>query len=450
MADTKQYLDYAGLVEYDAKIKGLITKEDGTTLASAKNYADSLASNYDAAGSAASALTSAKAYADGKDAAIQAAQTAAETAQGAAEAAQTSANDGIRLAGVAQGDIDKLEAYVGEFTHATAKSVVEYIDAKTDGIATDTALTALTGRVTAAEGEIDAIQADYLKDADKQALATLINQEVQRAEKAEGDIIGRLEEVETFFETTEGETLNEALDTLVELQKYLDGEGKVADQMLLDIAANKAAIEKEVADRGTAISGVETAYKAADEAIDARLKAVEAELGDGEGSVAEQIAAAVAAEAKLRDDADKALDVKIGTAQSAADKAQGEVDALEGVVATLTETVGTKAAASDLTALAGRVTTAEGEIDALQADTHTHSNKGVIDNITAQLVSQWNEAYEKAHTHTNAEVLAGITSAKIAAWDAAESNAKSYTDGRIAEFTPIELSVIDGLFTATV
>ena len=67
----------------------------------------------------------------------------------------------------------------------------------------------------------------------------------------------------------------------------------------------------------------------------------------------------------------------------------------------LNEIAGTKASASDLTALTTRVSTAESEIDALQTDSHTHGNKTVLDGITAE---------------------------KVSAWDAAEQNAKDYTD----------------------
>ena len=62
--------------------------------------------------------------------------------------------------------------------------------------------------------------------------------------------------------------------------------------------------------------------------------------------------------------------------------------------------IGNYALASDLTTLAGRVS-------ALETDTHTHTNKSVLD---------------------------GITSEKVAAWDAAEANAKAYADGLAADY----------------
>ena len=105
------------------------------------------------------------------------------------------------------------------------------------------------------------------------------------------------------------------------------------------------------------------------------LMRLKKQLGDGEGSVADLIAAAVAAEKEEREaavteakNAAKAADDKAVAANNAAAEAdrkavvaQGEVDALE-------ETVATKAAQADLTALEGRVATAEGEIDTLQSE----------------------------------------------------------------------------------
>ena len=49
---TNKYLDYTGLQQYNTKIKEFITNSDSTTLQSAKEYADSLSSNYDPAGTA--------------------------------------------------------------------------------------------------------------------------------------------------------------------------------------------------------------------------------------------------------------------------------------------------------------------------------------------------------------------------------------------------------------
>lgn len=70
-------------------------------------------------------------------------------------AAYKEANDDAVEA--AQKTADDITGYVGTFTHDSAKTVIEYINAKTDGIATSSNLEALAGRVTANEQAISAI-----------------------------------------------------------------------------------------------------------------------------------------------------------------------------------------------------------------------------------------------------------------------------------------------------
>ena len=64
---------------------------------------------------------------------------------------------------------------------------------------------------------------------------------------------------------------------------------------------------------------------------------------------------------------------------------------------------------------------------------HTHSNKSVLDGITSGYVSNWNTAYNLSHSHSNKSVLDGISSSDVSHWDNAYSNAhwhsnKSYLD----------------------
>ena len=104
--------------------------------------------------------------------------------------------------------------------------------------------------------------------------------------------------------------------------------------------------------------------------------------------------------------------------------------------------------AQAITAVEGRVGTAEGKITALEGKSHEHANQDVIDGITAEQITAWNAAEGNAkvhaealnslmdgrvkvvegtsHEHSNKYVLDGITSAKVSAWDAAEGNAKAY------------------------
>lgn len=368
-----------------------------------------------------------------------------------------------------QGEVDTLEGLVGTLpADANVTNVVAYVDKKTAGIASDAALTELAGRVTTAEGEIDAIQADYLKAADKTALQNAIDAEASRAdaaekanaaaikvvaddylkaadktelsglisaeattaraaEKANADaikaiaddylvkadktalegkitaeaeraagveagIIERVEEVEAFFHLAEGEQLNDALDTLVEIQAYLNTEGAAADQMVLDIAANAKAIADEIARATKAEGDIETAYKAADEALDGRLDVLEAKF-TGEGSVAEQIAAAK----------QEAINTAAGDATSKANAAE----------------------AAAKTYADGLNTAMDTRVQAVEAAKHTHSNKDLLDTYT-QTEANLADAVAKKHDHTNKTVLDGITAEKVTAWDAAEGNAKAY------------------------
>ena len=441
----KKYLDLTGLGQYDAKIKALIDSKDAATLASAKAHAEGLASNYDASGAAATAEGNAKSYTDGKvselNQTIAGVKTTAE--KGVADAATAQA-----AADAAQGEVDALETLVGTLPEgSTVTNVVAYIDKKTEGIASEGAMTELSGRVTTVEGKVSTIEGDYLKAADKTELEGKITAEAEAREAADDAIDERLVEVEAFFKLAEGEQLDTALDTLKEIQTYITTEGAAADQMVLDIAANAKAIEDEVARATKAEGDIETAYKAADSAQVERIAALEAKF-TGEDSVADQIADAVAAEAQLREEGDATLQEAIDGAVADAAAAQGEVDALEEVVAELTETVGTKASQEGLTNAMNRIDSNHNRLQTLEAATHTHSNKEVLDGITAALVADWNDAVAKEHEHANKDVLDGITSTLVANWNAAEGNAKSYTDEKIAEFVAIQTSEIDALFTA--
>lgn len=54
------------------------------------------------------------------------------------------------------------------------------------------------------------------------------------------------------------------------------------------------------------------------------------------------------------------------------------------------------------------------------------------DNLSSALKEKVNAAAEGNHSHSNKTVLDGITADKVAAWDAAEQNAKDYVDGLVA------------------
>ena len=117
------------------------------------------ANAYDAAGSAQTAENKAKAYADGKDAAIAAAKKAGDDAQADVDALAgkvgtvSGSKTVVQMIADAQADVDALETKVG--TVSDGKTVVQMIaDAKADATYDDTAL---KGRVTATETAIDTL-----------------------------------------------------------------------------------------------------------------------------------------------------------------------------------------------------------------------------------------------------------------------------------------------------
>lgn len=179
------------------------------------------------------------------------------------------------------------------------------------------------------------------------------------------------------------------------------------------------------------------------------------------------------------------------------DAVVGEIPADgEGAAQTVRQYIDAKTAgiASDeaLSQLAERVETAEGEIDALQKDAHTHANATVLDGITAEKVTAWDGAQAaaektasdalataktelegkitaaqtaaekvandnnaamdtrmqavegKAHEHANKAELDKIAEGDVAKWNAAEQNAKDYADGKVASVAAGDASVAVG------
>lgn len=197
-------------------------------------------------------LKQAKDYADGKDAAIAEAKKAGDDAAAALETFKTENTN----AGTALNDkINNVDDKIG--TIPDGKTVAQAIeDAKTNATHDNTAL---AGRVTVIEG-------DYLKGADKT--------EVKNEIKTERDRLN------AFLNAAE--VGDAAVDTLKEIQNYISTHGTAADEMVKNIAANKAAIEAEAT----------TARAAEKKNADAITKLNGA--ADVEGSVSNKIASEIA------------------------------------------------------------------------------------------------------------------------------------------------------------
>lgn len=266
MAVTKKYVSLEKLTKYDELLKAKMATDDKSTLASAKAYADGLASNYESAGS----VNSAKTELQGK---IDAAQAAAEAAQS---------------------DVDALETYVGTIPtvegETAPKDVIAYIDKKTSGIATSDALSKLQTQVNTNKTDIATINGDYLKAGDKTTLEASIAAAKKAGDDAQADI-------DAFMSAADvGEA---AVDTLKEIQDYITNDGQAAATMTSNIKKNADAITALDAKVGaipegataTTIAGYideavgkeETRAKGIEGGFETRIAAIEGKFGEGEG-----------------------------------------------------------------------------------------------------------------------------------------------------------------------
>lgn len=290
-----------------------------------------------------------------------------------------------------QTNIDAVNTKVGTIpATATSTNVVDYVDEKVEEITSSMDAAALAKRVTQAEKDIDAIEADYLKAADKTELQTNIDAVDDRVDVLVGDDTGKSVRAIANDELAKQlipENAKESLDTLQEIAAWIQSHPDDASAMNTAIEALKTLVgtlpEGITATTVTGyiaelVAAEETRAKGVESGLDTRVTALEDKFGDGDDSIAEQIKKAVATETSAREAADKSLDT--------------------------------------------RLTAAETDIDALQADSHTHGNKADLDSINAT---------------------------RLAAWDAAEANANKYTDAEIAKFARITETEITSLFNTT-
>lgn len=198
-----------------------------------------------------------------------------------------------------------------------------------------------------------------------------LSAEISSREAADKVLSDRLDSIDAFFEAADhdGEDggLTDALDTLKEIQEYLNGEGEAAGGLIDRIAANEDAINalnNIVKDGGTlevrvdALEGEVSNVKSRTSTLETRADNIDKTLS---GYTAEGSVAAAIKEAK-----DLAAE-----GVSKAESAQADADDLKAIVEDETNGLQkTYDIASEASAgvanLSSRMTTAEGEIDALQ------------------------------------------------------------------------------------
>ena len=279
--------------------------------------------------------------------------------------------------------IEELEVQIKAITGEDSGSISDIVDA---AIANSEAKT--NAAIKANTDAIDAIEADYLKAADKTELEGKITAEETRATEVEGGLNTRLtaveEDVNTFF--ADADLTASAKDTLKEIQEYINSDATAAAEMTASINGVKGRVDTIEADY----------LKTAD-----------------------------------KTELTNAINGKV--AQADHDTLAGRVTAVEGAVAT-------KAESSVVTGIDERVEALEGKVDVEKVTTAIATAKGEATSYTDTEIAKLSNVYDAKGAAATAEQNAkdyadGLASNYDAAGSAAtaESNAKSHAETKATE-----------------
>lgn len=348
--------------------------------------------------------------------------------------------------GEVQASVDELAELIGELPEGTtAKDVIDYVNIKTSGIATDAALEELNNQVSGLQTAVQGIQADYLVEADKEELEGKIKANADAIDvlngEGEGSVKKAIDEAINKFATDV--TNDDVVNSYKELIDWAAEHGGEATAMAAGIASNKAAVEAlaelvgELPEGETSedlvafIQKLVNAEAAAREAKDAEIEGAIEALGT---QVAKDIQAAKeAAIADAAADATEKANKALENAKAYADEKIGDVD-LSGIAANAEAIEAEKAAreaadalkadktelAAEVTAreeaIAGEVTareeaigaekTAREEAIAALAETHNADKEALAGDIAG--VAADVEALEKLHGEDKAELAGDI------------------------------------------
>ena len=315
-----------------ARVNGLIS----TAKTEANAYADSLAKNYDAAGMA---VTEAGKVQTKLDEEVTRAKAAEEANAAAAKKAQ---DDVIALAGK-----------VGEVAEgSTVVGMIDAVDAIADANAAD--IVTMKGQIDALEkGTYDDTEVRGLIQDNADAIDALEGVHADDKAELEGKINAKADQTALDGVSAVANAAVKQADYDVKVKALEDEDARIVG--LVEAEAERAAGVE--ADHEERLVEVEAFFKLAEgEQLDTALDTLK-EIQDyvtGEGAAADKMVEDIAANKKLIED-HIATDHDFAGADAAL-KAE-----LEGKI-------NAKADNSALTELAGKVTTAEGEIDTLQTD----------------------------------------------------------------------------------
>ena len=369
--------------------------------------------------------------------------------------------------------IEKVKTLVGSIPEgATATTVVGYIDEKTTGIASDDTVTALTNRVTTAEGKLDTLtgeesvsgsvkaiaksyadgkdaaiaEAKTAADAAKagvDALQGTIDSAVEAATadldytatgmaksktiksltQVDGKIEAEFEDIEVAQSQVTGlstalSNLNTAIDTEKSRAEGIEG-GLRTDVNAIKAdylkAADKTELAESIADVKSDVDTFLSSAEVGEAAVDT-LKEIQDYINT-HGEAAATLTTKVGA-----------LETTVGKAAEGGNPATGLVKAVADNAAAITainnaDTGILKTAKDYADSLVADGSAIDGRIDALEAVKHTHNNKALLDTYT-QTEENLADAVAKKHEHANATELDKIQAGDVAKWNAAQANAE--------------------------
>jgi hypothetical protein len=380
--------------------------------------------------------TEAQGYANAKDEAIAEAKKAGTDAAAAVTALE---NGKVKENATA---ISELQSAVENLGGASA----ETYETKTDA----------AQKLTDAKAYTDELANGQVKT-NKEAIATLNGDTT-----VEGSVDKKINDAINAFATEV--TDNGTIEKFAELVDYVGKHGGEASEMAtaieeLETKVGEKSVKTQIEEAITAenlaqyatdddlaglagtVSDMDTAYKAADKTLqdnidgavarvatlesemdsaEGRLDTLEAHVKDVETNAEKNIIEVVKVNGTALEVSatDRSVNVAVPTGALASKDKVSKTDLGDALAAELDA----KATEADLTLAEGRIAQNETDIDALQADTHTHGNKALLDTYT-QTEANLADAVAKKHSHANADVINGITADNVTTWNTVTSKA---------------------------
>lgn len=404
-------------------------------------------------------LAQAKSYADGKDSAIAAAKKAGDDAQADVDALEAKV-------GIVPDDKTVVQMISDAQTAATYDDTQIKADIKTNADAIDVLEgyvggKAVSEQINAAINDLDLANTYEAKGAAAAVKTELVGSDADTASSA--TIAGAKKYADS---------LDSAMDARVDALESAIGEGgSVAAQITAEIQKldkDDTAVEGQYVSAVSEADGVITVTRAAlpdytdTYAPKAHTHAIADVTGlqdalDGKAAAADVTALSGKVTTLIGSDADKSVRTIANeelVAQLIPETAKESLDTLQEIAAwiqahpddasamsaaidALETKVGDSSVSDQITAAinelkSGDIKSATDRIAALEADTHTHANKALLDTYT-QTEADLADAVAKKHEHTNKTVLDGITAEKVTAWDKVSEKANDADLAAIAK-----------------